>query len=282
MSGYSLSSHCEPPLVSIVTTCKGRLDHLQQTIDRMLAQPQAQVVVVDYSCPQAVGDWVERCYPKARVVRVPGRQVYNASHSRNVGALQTATPWLLFVDADVLLAPDFLEQWLPRLQTSHSYHARPWIPSSMGTFLCTREAYDKIQGFDECMQGWGDEDRDFIARLSLAGYQADAYPVGLISIIEHSDALRMQNHAVNERQLSATINRTYINVKHDLMRLYGDELPLKRRRVLYQKVSSRVREAFQSRRVVEFAVPVVDRLQPTGWQCQSSLHYRVSPPTGVD
>ncbi|WP_222930837.1 hypothetical protein, partial [Allochromatium palmeri] len=50
-----------------------------------------------------------------------------------------------------------------------------------------------------------------------------------------------------------------------LMRLYSDELPLKRRRVLYQKVSSRVREAFQSRRVVEFAVPVVDRLQPTGW-----------------
>ncbi|MTW23265.1 glycosyltransferase [Allochromatium palmeri] len=206
----------EQPLVSIVTTCKGRLDHLQQTIDRMLAQPQAQVVVVDYSCPQAVGNWVETCYPKARVVRIPGRQVYNASHSRNVGALQTATPWLLFVDADVLLAPDFLEQLLPRLQTSHSYHARPWIPSSMGTFLCTREAYDKIQGFDECMQGWGDEDRDFIARLSLAGYQADAYPVGLISIIEHSDALRMQNHVMSERQLSATINRTYISVKHDL------------------------------------------------------------------
>ncbi len=39
------------PKFSIITTCKGRLEHLKQTLPAMLAQKDSEVIVVDYSCP---------------------------------------------------------------------------------------------------------------------------------------------------------------------------------------------------------------------------------------
>jgi hypothetical protein len=55
-----------------VTTCMGRLSALRHTVGPMLDQPaRAGVVVVDYSCPDGSGAWVEANHPTDRVVRVP-------------------------------------------------------------------------------------------------------------------------------------------------------------------------------------------------------------------
>ena len=62
------------PKYSIVTTCMGRLDHLKESLPAMLAQPDSEVIVVDYSCPQGTGDYVAKHFPAARVVRVEGRE----------------------------------------------------------------------------------------------------------------------------------------------------------------------------------------------------------------
>jgi hypothetical protein len=40
------------PRLSIVTTCKGRLHHLRRSLPGFLAQPDTQVIVVDYDCPE--------------------------------------------------------------------------------------------------------------------------------------------------------------------------------------------------------------------------------------
>jgi len=43
------------PKFSIVTTCKGRLGNLQQSLPTFVAQAAAEVVVVDYDCPESTG-----------------------------------------------------------------------------------------------------------------------------------------------------------------------------------------------------------------------------------
>ena len=61
------------PLLSIVTTCKGRLHHLRRSLPRFLAQPNTEVIVVDYDCPDGTSDVVAREFPAARVVAVKDR-----------------------------------------------------------------------------------------------------------------------------------------------------------------------------------------------------------------
>lgn len=53
-------SKAEIPFVSIITTCKGRLEHLRQTLPKMLAQQYSsrfEVIVVDYDCPDETYRW---------------------------------------------------------------------------------------------------------------------------------------------------------------------------------------------------------------------------------
>src|SRR5881409_3903042 len=90
--------------ISIITTCMARLEHLKLSLPAMLAQPGAEVVVVDFSCPQQTGDYVAKHFGRARVVSVPGEQSFSNWKARNAGAAAATGDLLLFCDADTVLA----------------------------------------------------------------------------------------------------------------------------------------------------------------------------------
>ena len=104
------------PAISFVTTCKGRLAALKQSLPRMVAQPHAEVIVVDYDCPEGAGAWVAAEHPAARVVQVRDAPMFNIARARNLGAQAARGEWLGFVDADILLDEHFMEQALARLR----------------------------------------------------------------------------------------------------------------------------------------------------------------------
>src|SRR5262245_31215668 len=133
--------------ICFITTCMGRLAHLQQTLGSMTAQPGASCIVVDYSCPDHAGDWVEQAYPAVRVVRVTGQSQFRASHARNQGARAASTPWLCFIDADVALDPSFTTSVLPLLRPGHYYKAQPFQKGLFGTFLCARSDFERVGGY---------------------------------------------------------------------------------------------------------------------------------------
>src|SRR4051812_16837551 len=103
------------PTITLITTCMGRLEFLKQTLPAAIAQRDTTVVVVDYSCPQNCGLWVESSFPQARVIRIEGQDRFNLARARNSGVEACQTPWLGFLDADILLAPTFSETVLPTL-----------------------------------------------------------------------------------------------------------------------------------------------------------------------
>ncbi len=78
-------------LISVVTTCKGRLEHLRATLPHLMDLPDCEVVVVDYDCPERSGDWVRAEYPSAIVAKVEASPLFNVSHARNVGAAAAST-----------------------------------------------------------------------------------------------------------------------------------------------------------------------------------------------
>ena len=241
-----------------ITTCKGRLAHLKQTLPRVVNQPGVACVVVDYACPDNTADWVAENFPQVTVVRVTDATGFNAARARNLGAQAASAPWLAFFDADILWTPDLASTVIPGLQAGHFYRAQPVTPQTWGSFICHREDFDAVGGYDEAFVGWGGEDDDLMARLAILGRISAGYSAELIEEIPHDDAARVRFHEVKDRALQHRINMLYIQAKLDLLRLLGGPLPLETRQGLFGEVRRIIRQAAaagQSAATAEISLP---------------------------
>ena len=223
------------PLISAITTCKGRLEHLKQTLPPLMRSGM-EVVVVDYDCPEGAGTWVREHHPEARLVAVAGRPRFNAAEARNLGAAAAAGEWLLFVDADVFVDPRLAGAVGPLLSDPGAFLLADPRPDELwGVLAMARATFDLIGGYDEAFEGWGVEDVDIIERLGIRGFREGRLPAAMFSPITHGDAERTRFHAITDMKLSATINNVYRIAKNDLARL-GQWLEPKDRLRLYASI----------------------------------------------
>ena len=231
---------------AFVTTCKGRLHHLQQTLPLIVAEAPDEIVVVDYGCPQGSGDWVEANYPQVKVVRVTDDDGFRLARARNLGAAACSAPWICFIDADIRIGPDFVAWMRANARQRHYYRQAPVAGQrdleTYGTVLCPRRAFEAIGGYDELFIGWGGEDDDLYDRLLIAGLVMGHYPAEMAQAISHDDSERMAFHALKRKDLQQILNTFYRNAKVQVMNFRGirTELPLAVRRELRQAVESAV------------------------------------------
>jgi hypothetical protein len=218
-------------LINAVVTCKGRLEHLQFTLPYLLSLPDCEVIVVDYDCPEHAGDWVRATHPQARVVQVADRPIFNLAEARNLGIAVASAPWLLMVDADVIVAPELIDVVRGRLRPGVFLQPefRPY--PLMGTIVLGREDCLAVGGYDEAFQGYGSEDLDLTTRLKMSGCEAASFPGCLQSII-HPDALRSRFYEVADLSLNRAINELYRAAKMDLLN-HGIALDPQQARDLY-------------------------------------------------
>ena len=226
------------PLVSIITTCKGRLPHLQQTLPLMLNQSNSEVIVVDYSCPQKTADWVNENHPSVRTIVVDDVEKFNVSHARNIGASHAKGEWLLFVDADIFLQTDLCD-WLSQHGKHGSFYCtgNPDDGSTHGTVICPKKGFDEVGGYDEVFTHWGGEDTDLYNMLHLLNYKKLMYPADAIEAIVHGDEERGLLHS---RLLSFTVNQTYRNIKMDICRLTGSRPDYDNRRFIFESIKKQL------------------------------------------
>ena len=107
------------PALTFVTTCKGRLRYLKQTLPLLAAQPGTACVVVDYGCPDHCGDWVQGNLPQVTVVRWPDRKGFNIAHARNLGVAAATSDAICLIDSDIRAAPDFAALVMGRFEPDH-------------------------------------------------------------------------------------------------------------------------------------------------------------------
>lgn len=231
------------PSIAFVTTCMGRLTHLQQTLPSMARQADCACVLVDYSCPERAGEWAGRHCPSVRVVRVDGAAGFNLARARNAGAAVCEADWLCFIDADVRVEPDFMDEVAGLLVPGAYYRPLPPDVPTWGTVIVARSDFERVGGYDEVMEGWGGEDDDLYARLQFAGCRAGGFPGRLLHGIEHGEAERVQHYAIKDRELNQRINALYLCIKSDMSRLAGRPVPVDIRRALYADLNRIMPEA---------------------------------------
>ena len=233
---------------SIITTCKGRLDHLKRSLPSMLAQNGAEVIVVDYSCPEATADYVEQNFPSARTVRVEGQEGFSNWRARNRGAAAATSDMLLFCDADTILAANAVEVisasvpekafgFFTRDSTAHFNRTGLRLGKNQlrGFQAVPTTAFRLLQGYDEILEGYAaGGDTDLEERLAMIGFKGHSLGDGIIEdVIEHDNLARFTFHS-QPIKLSYAAGMLYRRAKFALLRIRRQgELPIKQRQGLY-------------------------------------------------
>lgn len=234
---------------SIITTCKGRLDHLKQSLPKMAAQGAKEVIVVDFSCPQGTGEFVSANFPSVRLVSVKGQTHFSNWKARNAGASVAGGEVLVFIDADTLLADGAIErlsQGLPQKaygffdqKTSRSFNrAGPRLAANQlkGFHVIPADAFRRLGGYDEVLEGYAaGADTDLEDRLGTIGINRHLLEPALVeSVIEHDAASRTEHHA-QPVKTSYCAGLLYRTAKRMLLRIQRNvELPIKTRQHLYE------------------------------------------------
>jgi glycosyltransferase involved in cell wall biosynthesis len=213
------------PRFSFITTCKGRLAHLRESLPRCLAQPDAETIVVDYDCPDGTAAAVTREFPAARTVAIHDAPLLNIAHARNQGAAMAQGEWLIFLDADILIAPDFVARLEPIIRQGTIYRFGPSkgrVTGTNGSCIVHRADYAASGGYDEAMECYGGEDNDFYYRQELLGVPSERLDLSLIdAVVAHDDTARVRFTRYGSKIRHQRVNSAYLIVKGTLLRQLG-------------------------------------------------------------
>ena len=266
--------------ITFVTTCRGRLAYLREALPSFVRQPDATVVVVDYGCPDGTGDWVEANFPKVEVVRSAESPRFEGARARNLGAARARSPWICFIDADTQVADDFCERVRPLLKAGRYYHPGLRNLETFGTCICATADLVRVGGYDEVIQGWGNEDQDLYARLLLAGVDYDTFPNDTLRANNHADNQRVAHYEVKDRWVSESINHVYCQAKIDLMLLQRKPLGLAMRKRIYAEVHTAMMKARDSGKPMAIALPFMKQDTRACGPLEAKLVYTLPRPRG--
>lgn len=182
-------------MISIVIPCKNRLNHLLKTyaLTRRV-QGEYEVIIVDYQCPMDTIGYFKRAYPndsRLKLVKAEvGPDEWNLSHARNIGSKQAIGDVLLFIDADTMLKPDFLEK---HVLADGTFYSGSWLYAS-GCCMVSRKDFIQVKGYNEVAKSWGSEDYNLYSRLKATGLNQVYFNEKLYKNIPHPDKIRNQYH----------------------------------------------------------------------------------------
>jgi hypothetical protein len=200
---------------TFIVPCKGRLSFLRRTVGSIVSQPNSRLVVVDYDCPDRCGDWIEARYPQCGVVRVHD-QTFSLARARNLGAAAVAADdggWLCFLDADVVLAPDFCER-VASLARAGTFLIYPRGNRGLTGLLIVASAdFARSRGYDERYEGYGREASDMRLALFFGGLTYTFVPSGLATHLPHDDGLRTRFYAEKDVDASNRFNTRILEEK---------------------------------------------------------------------
>jgi len=249
------------PYYSIVTTCKGRLDDLKQSLPRFIAQADAEVIVVDYDCPQQCGEFASKEFPAAKVVKVADRPKFNAPEAHNLGAKAAKGEVLVFLDADVLVSPGFLAAIeLPMDEAVYGAFKGKMGNSVRGSCFVRRQDFDAIDGYDELLSGYEGEDLDLYMRLRLLGVRRiELDDGGIETVIEQTLEERLLYRRPNIK-LQFLRSQLYQLAKEALMRAQGiTRIDLPVRKTIMGNVDRQLVAVFKGEQDFELTIELPDR-----------------------
>jgi glycosyltransferase involved in cell wall biosynthesis len=205
------------PILTFIVPCKGRLADLQKSLPLLIAQKGTNTIVVDADCPEGTAAWIQKNHPAAHVEKIERMEIFNLSAARNAGLPLLNTPWVCFIDADIMIAPDFWKRLRPLLKPGHFFRFQNTREKFgiTGTVIAESDAVRRACGYDEVIQGYGGEDYELYASLARLGLKDSVLDDRLInSVAPNTNAQRSQFYSESNIQYSIVVNGLYRVLKN--------------------------------------------------------------------
>jgi len=267
------------PTYSIVTTCKGRLDDLKRSLPRFMAQQDAEVIVVDYDCPQHCGEWAEREFPDVKVARVTDRPQFNLPDARNCGAKIAGGSVLVFLDADIMVDENFLANTIfPTSEKRYGTFGMKKGNSLRGSCMVRRADFEALGGYDELLSGYMGEDLDFYRRLKILGARRSPLdPDAVEEVVEQTAEEREKFRSPNIRK-QFLCGQLYQMAKEAVMRMEGmARVELGMRQSLMAEVERQIDAVFSGEGNFEIRLEFPDRYKRDllkNWEFSTEIRVR--------
>lgn len=208
--------------ISFITTCKGRLEHLKQTLPLLLAANADEVIVVDVDCPDGTANWLRTNNFPVKIVELP-MPGFHIAKARNAGAAVAQFPVLCFIDADIKIDNEFIP-WIKKHWLRNTFAVRlqksPYDGiHEQGTVVCRASDFKLVEGYDEMFRNYGGEDHDFNEKLRRSGLRRQNFPANLIASIPHDDIVRTKYHSEKDKKIASIQNRLYSAAKRQVLSL---------------------------------------------------------------
>lgn len=190
-----------------------RLHHLKQTLPANLeanaSYPNLEFVLLDYNSEDGLEEWIkselQEHIRSGRLVyyKTTEPKYFHRSHSRNMVFKLATGDIVCNIDADNFTGKDFAKYVNTQFSTNKNIFIAAdtenryyFIRDVCGRICFRKTDFDAIGGFDEEMEGYGDEDRDLISRLKLLGREETVIlDRRFLNAIAHSDLERIQNES---------------------------------------------------------------------------------------
>lgn len=202
--------------VVLCTTCKGRLEHIQQTLPRNLADnPNATFVLLDYSSDDNLAPYLKENHAAdiasghLVVYQFDTTGPFQMAHAKNMAArlgIIEGADVLVTLDADnfagqnfdrfvadnikpgTFLCPDF-----PRIKSLPHGPLRP-ARGYAGRLAIRPQEFVKMGGYCETFDTWRGEDIDMIARMRRLGFTMTHIEDRFLNAIPHTAAVRFKEY----------------------------------------------------------------------------------------
>jgi hypothetical protein len=227
-------------LIAFCTTCKGRVQHIEQTLPQNLADnatyPDCKFILVDYNSQDHLYRYLQLHHRQAldsgRLVYYyhPAPGPFRMAHAKNMAhrlGIAEGADILVNLDADNFTGVNFAQYIEERYEGARGHFlwarmVQGELPRGInGRIVVTKEAFLKVGGYDERFSTWSPDDKDFNLRLRRLGYRGDEIPAQFLNAVTHTDKMRFREYQhvtthVGEDQLETvhSLSTTVVN--------YGD------------------------------------------------------------
>ncbi len=194
--------------ISLCTAIMDRLEFLKEALPTWLKLPFDEIIIVDWSSRIPVAEHILKDFKDERIkiIRVDGKEKYNQSKASNLKIMAAKCPIILSIDCDIKLGEDFFKR--------NNFVDGIFIigdqkknPGTTGTCLVSKSEFDRLNGYNELMNGWGYHDNDFYNRLENIGLLKKYFANGSIIHIDHGDEIRTSNYTSKNKKFSNHENK---------------------------------------------------------------------------
>jgi Sulfotransferase domain/N-terminal domain of galactosyltransferase len=196
-----------------VTTCKGRTQHLEQTLPANLADATGsnlKFVILDYNSPDHFQEFIQRNHQadidsgRLTVYQFRGRGPFRMAHAKNMAhrlGMLNGADVLVNLDADNFTGAGFAEAVEDKMRDGNSFIWSRMIKDVTPRGITGRIAVNagdfiKLGGYDERFSSWSPDDKDFNKRLRLHGLEAEEFDTANLKAVLHNDKMRFKEFSL--------------------------------------------------------------------------------------